>query len=85
MSLKNTERVSSVSVYPNPNTTNEVMIKGEDIALVQFKNSLAESILDYSVSTTISTINISNLPKGIYFLKIQFKNGQSLIRKVIKI
>ena len=83
MSLNNTKRVSSVSVYPNPNTTNEVRIKGENIVHVQFLNSLSECILDYSVSTTISTIDISSLPKGIHFLKIQFKNGQSLIRKLI--
>jgi hypothetical protein len=85
MGLSNTERLSSVNIYPNPNTTNEVRITGEDIVLVQFLNSQAERILDYSLSTTKLSINISNLSTGIYFLKIQFKNGQSVVRKVIKI
>jgi hypothetical protein len=85
MGLNNTERISAVSVYPDPITSNEVIIKGENIVLVQFFNSMAENILNYAVAGTQSFINISNLPKGIYFLRIQFKNGQSVVRKVIKI
>jgi hypothetical protein len=85
LGLNNTEIKPAVNIYPVPITSNEVMITGEDIVLVQFINSLAVSVLDYSVSTTKSSINISNLPKGIYFLKIHFKNGQCLVQKTVKI
>jgi hypothetical protein len=85
MSINNTERVPSVSVYPDPITSNEVMITGENIVRVQFFNSIAENVLNYTVAGNQSFINMSYLPNGIYFLKIQFKNGQSVVRKVIKI
>jgi len=84
LGLNNTEIEPAVNIYPVPITSNEVMIKGEDIVLVQFFNSLSVNILNHSVSGTQSVINLSDFPKGIYFLKIHFKNGQSIVRKAIK-
>ncbi len=72
---------NSVSIIPNPTT---------DVFIIDLKNDVLKSIIIYNElgqqikETTSNEVNISNLSKGIYFVKITSQSGKTAIKKVIK-
>lgn len=74
---------NGISVYPNP-TQNFINIK-LDKNVSKFKASLYNAAGQMLLSTeNRSSINISNLNSGVYFLKIEPENGKSVTKKIIK-
>lgn len=74
---------SKVSLFPNP-TKNLVTINYSNQKLinkVEVFNTLGKRVFN----TKDSSINISFLKPGIYFLKIDFESNQSVTKKVIKL
>lgn len=72
-----------ISVYPNP-TQNFINIK-LDKSISKFKASLYNAAGQVLLTTeNRSSINISNLNKGVYFLTIVPENGKSITKKIIK-
>ena len=78
-------------VYPNP-ATNELRISistgsmtnaGFKIQSIHIYNVLGEMVYTSYLSTNQSTINISQLSKGIYFVEVQSENT-IINRKLIK-
>jgi hypothetical protein len=47
-------------------------------------NSLGKK-MDIPLIDTLKELDISNLEKGVYILKIQFNNNKSVVRKIIKL
>lgn len=75
--------VAQVSIYPNPahstislNSGNAVLTK------IEFINSLGQSTK--TINTNFETIDIADLPTGIYIMKISSDTG-SANKKIIKI
>ncbi|GEM_PF-995860 len=70
-----------VSIYPNPT---------QDLFRVNLKADVLESVAIYNhvgqqiKEVTTKEINLSNLPKGIYFVKITSQSGKMTTKKVIK-
>lgn len=74
---------SGINVYPNP-TKDFINIK-LDKSISKFKASLYNASGQMLLSTeNKSSINISNLNTGVYFLTIQPENGKSITKKIIK-
>ncbi|MNK24116.1 Ycf48-like protein [compost metagenome] len=74
---------SGINVYPNP-TKDFINIKLEK-GVSKFKASLYNAAGQMLLSTeNRSSINISNLNTGIYFLTIQPENGKAITKKIIK-
>ncbi len=74
---------SGINVYPNP-TKDFINIK-LDKSISKFKASLYNASGQMLLSTeNRSSINISNLNTGIYFLTIQPENGKAITKKIIK-
>ncbi len=72
-----------ISIYPNP-TKNFINIK-LDKNVTKFKASLYNAAGQVLLNTeNKSSINISNLNNGVYFLKIQPENGKATTKKIIK-
>lgn len=69
----------SVKLYPNP-VQNELTIKNSNSQTVIIVNVLGDEVGRYSIKSNQQIIDVSNLHKGIYFMK--FENGSSL--KLIK-
>lgn len=75
--------IAKLEIYPNP-TTDLLTIKPEvyldNIRLVSMDGRL---IFNRTISNRSlgQTINLSDLPAGIYFLECQAKNGQAVARK----
>lgn len=71
---------NNVSLYPNP-TTGFVTIQSElTIENVMIYNQLGQLI----TTQKTSTIDLSNVPSGIYIVKIQAENSSTTTQKIIK-
>ncbi len=73
------DRKAFVQVYPNP-VTDQVYIDGAQDALISIVDPLGREVLAPQISTQI---NISNLPAGMYWVKIEDR-GQEIVRRIVK-
>ena len=72
------------TVYPNP-TEEKLMINSDQtIQKITIFNLLGQQIKTFQVNFKSGKINISELSKGIYFLNLKFKNGNSISTKIFK-
>ena len=75
----------NVAFYPNP-TKGEILLKGnldwENISLIDISG---KEILKINPEGNQNSININFLTKGSYFLRTKFRNGNTSIKKIIKI
>lgn len=74
--------IDAVAIYPNPATdTLTIHVNAEmTIQTILIFNRLGQKIID----TTLTTIDVSQLPAGTYFLKLITQNGQKT-QKFIKL
>lgn len=76
---------STINIFPNSTKGNINIISSEDIEdMVIFSKIGVPFISKKSINRNEFTINISNLPSDIYILKIRFKNGKRIERRIIK-
>jgi hypothetical protein len=75
----------SIEVYPNPAAGIVTILSGGTSILgVSILNVLGEAVLDIpNLRESDITLDISKLPSGTYFLRIQTSNG-SVLRKVVR-
>ncbi len=72
---------NSVALFPNP-ANNELTITTNENAYssVSIFNSVGTQVLYSGINTKMTNLNISNLPAGIYFLKLEGNGGKSIRR-----
>ena len=76
------EELIHVSVYPNP-TTDKIHITGvTDITAVEVSNINGQLVAKPILN--LETIDMSNLQTGVYFVKVQTKDAQKIIKIVKK-
>jgi hypothetical protein len=74
------------SVYPNP-TQDEITIQSEDFApnsVVTILDLQGRQVQSTTLNTSRSIINVSNLPQGVYFIRIEDSNRigvQEMVKK----
>ena len=78
-SIKSSENISSIQIYPNP--SNGIINISVLVDEVQINNLIGDIIL-YSPNPT-NAIDISHLNKGMYFITLKI-NGKQLIYKLVK-
>lgn len=71
LSISEIKSQSTLRIYPNP-ATHYVNISGEDVLSVQLLNANGQMI---PTKMEDKKINVSHLPKGVYFLQIKTKNS----------
>jgi len=80
------EIVQNVNIYPNP-VTSELYFQSysnESIHNIVIKNSIGQKVMEIAPKVDESSINVSNLINGTYFLEVSFENKIS-VQKFIKI
>ena len=77
-----TEDFSDVVIFPNP-VTNILNIKGLELATVQVY-SLSGSIMIHETASYSNRLNVSNLPDGIYIIKMTDIKGRTVVDKFLK-
>lgn len=73
--------IPSIQVYPNP-VTNTLNINGMKDADVKLFSASGEQVLSLSKFSG-STIDVSNLPAGIYIMNVTTTEGQTMRRKIV--
>jgi hypothetical protein len=77
-------KLGKIIISPNP-VTNKVKIHTDLPFLnLEIYNSLGKK-MNILLIDSLKEIDISYLEKGVYFLKIQYKNRKSTVRKIIKL
>jgi hypothetical protein len=83
LSISDILNENKILFYPNPANT-ILFIKTEDISLSQYQifNSIGQVMKQGKL--TENSVDVSGLPKGIYFIQLNVKNGQMFNSKFIK-
>ena len=71
------------TLYPNP-ATGFVTITGTNLKQAQIINTLGQCVATVKGEGEQLTLDISNLPAGVYFVNITDKGGRKCVRKVVK-
>ena len=77
------EYAAFATLHPNP-TTGLVTITGENLRQAEVHNTLGQRVACTTGKSEHITIDISNLPAGVYFVKITDEEGRKCVRKVVK-
>jgi PKD repeat protein len=80
--INNTEKIiSEITIYPNP-TSNQLIIDSEQkINEISIIDITGKTLKVYT--TSLNSINVSDLPSGIYFIKL-ITNENTITKKLIK-
>lgn len=81
--INENEYTVSVSVWPNP-ATSTVNIAGENLEAVYMYNAVGQLVMMLNVQDEEqSSIDVSSLNSGIYFMNVVSQNGGSILKKVV--
>ena len=69
------------NIFPNPTKDELNIISSSPISKITIFNNLGQFLF---TSNENAQVNISSLPKGIYFVKIYAENGRTETKKIIK-
>jgi hypothetical protein len=89
ISAVNNQYVQQVKIYPNPSDGNFLVDFGQDMlmkqnASVSFSNALGQSIpFEMTGNSHQLFISTTSLPDGCYFLKIDFGDATSMIKRIM--
>jgi hypothetical protein len=71
-------------IYPNPtNETLSVSIENSKAQKGMILDQLGRNVMEFALIDAYVELNLSHLPKGLYFLEIQ-QDGMKLNKKFIK-
>ena len=73
---------SDWSVYPNP-ATQVLNIQGSNIAEIYLYSTTGELVRRVAAENELTEINVTDLVRGMYLLRISTRDGQTSIKKVI--
>jgi hypothetical protein len=77
---------NQINVYPNPATSELYIESNKSIDMLSVVNSLGMTVLYIKkVDLLNKKLNIENLNIGTYFLTISFEDGNSEIKKIVKL
>ncbi len=83
MGIESIMEDNSITLYPNP-TTSEISISSESfINSIEIYNSLGQKVYIETINSKEKTIDISSLPSGVYVLGAKTENG-IMRKKIIK-
>jgi hypothetical protein len=84
-SLKQVDAFGGVSVYPNPSNGNFTIEMKEFVKDVQLEifNLIGKVVYSSSMNSSVKEVNVSNLPKGAYFIKLHSEELSTMKKIVI--
>lgn len=82
LSVENLNENNKISIYPNP-VKNILNIKTQQELAVSIYNILGKKVLSNTINSNTNTINVANLSKGVYLIKLKSPQG-TITKKLIK-
>ena len=77
------QQAETIQIYPNPSSSFFKISSSKDIRSVTIWNNVGQMVKVYNVSQS-STFDISDLPIGLYLIKIESKEGVVFIKHITK-
>ena len=71
------------TIVPNPATNQVTISSATPFQSVEIINFLGQTVVSQSSVGNTTSINVSNLNNGIYFVRVGFENG-SCVKKLVK-
>ena len=81
--IEELRETSFATLHPNP-TNGQVTITGQDLKTAEVFNALGQHLATAQDKGERLTVDISNLPAGVYFVNITDGEGRKCVRKVVK-
>ena len=81
--IKENQQFNDISIYPNPSSTFLNIAINDynyDVATLQVLNSLGEVLINESLSSSQTKLNIQHLISGMYYIKISRKEKHSVVK-----
>ncbi len=79
-----TNNVNNITIYPNPAKTNiTIQTNGLKVNTYDIYDVYGQIVMQNNVNTNVVNIDVKNLKKGIYFIKLNTDN-ESVINKFVK-
>ena len=79
----NDNNLLNIKLFPNPTNGNELFIKTTEDTKVSIYNILGKTVKTTTVSVNKNSVDISNLKKGVYIVKLNVDN-KIVTKKLIK-
>ena len=77
------EDYAEMTIAPNP-TNGKVFVKGENLKQVEVYNIVGQSVMTKKAEGNATTIDMSGLSSGLYFVHMMDQNGGCCVRKLLK-
>ncbi|MDD4395754.1 MAG: C25 family cysteine peptidase, partial [Bacteroidales bacterium] len=74
---------NTLKIYPNP-VNEKLIIEGKNISKIAVYSTIGTLVYQTDVKDNKIVLNVNNWSNGIYFLKVTNKNGEVIVRKVMK-
>jgi len=71
-------------VFPNPVQEILYIESDHDIRDIRLYNSTGLTMINVQPEVSSKTLNVGQLPRGVYILQVTLDNGKKLTQKVIK-
>lgn len=75
---------TEMSIYPNPTSGMLNITSNEEINSVEIFNSIGNTVVSSKVAGNSSAIDMSNLPNGMYFVRVSTLNGIETVKVVLE-
>lgn len=75
---------NSLSIFPNPSTGVVNLRASANLSSVQVVNILGEQMLELKLDKSSTSINLSKLPKGMYFINVRSGNTWTTQKLILK-
>ncbi|MDB4533541.1 T9SS type A sorting domain-containing protein [Vicingaceae bacterium] len=84
LGINKPEQSNSFKISPNPNNGENIVVSGKEINTIKIFNLQGQLVKEVETKKKVeTTINLENQPKGIYFVKALFKNGNVVTEKLV--
>jgi hypothetical protein len=80
--LDEIDNLGSAVIYPNPAKEQLTVSTSAPVESLQLINTLGQAVLTYNPTTTVTTLDVSHLQRGVYLLRINSSQGVA-IRKLL--
>jgi hypothetical protein len=86
ISTKNVEEElkNNFTIYPNPSTGIFYLSTNNIISNYKVINQIGKTILENKTSNNNFKVSLQKYPSGVYFIQLQFENGEIEMKKIIK-
>ncbi len=73
-----------VSLYPNPTVGKVVVASNEALSQIVLYNTLGQAVLRNAAQGVTATLDLQQLPQGVYMLQLTMSDGRVISKKILK-